>query len=78
MDATQNELLATLTNFFSVEVLLEDLVVILDLLDALTEVAKEIIQEEVESLQEVSIVLDWATNAHVSHPLFDKASISVL
>ena len=65
MDASEYEFLAALADFLRVHVLLQELVVVLDGVDVLAEVAEQVVQEEVERLQEVAVVLDLLNDSSV-------------
>ena len=78
MDAPEDKLLTALPNLLRVHILLQELVIILNGVDVLAKVTKQIVQEEVEGLQEVSVVLNILDDFTIRHTLFDSTIIAVL
>ena len=79
MDPSENELLAALTDLLSLSVLFDKLLVVHHSVTiVLCEVAKEVVKEEVEGLQEVSMILNADLNVTLGHSLLDRFTISVL
>ena len=70
--------MTTLPNLLRVHVLLQELVVVLNGVDILAKVTKQIVQEEVEGLQEVAVVLNILDDFSIRHALFDSTIIAVL
>ena len=56
MYSAEDELLATLANLLGLIVLLDKLVVVLDNLDVLAEIAKKIVQKVIECVLQISVV----------------------
>jgi len=71
VDTPQDKLLTTLPYLLRVHVLLQELIVIAHSIHILTEIAKQIVEEEVEGPQEVAVVLDFFDNTAVGHPILD-------
>lgn len=77
MDAAKDKLLATLTNLLSLHVLLCQLVVGLDSVHVLTEVAQEVVEEVVKGLQKVAVIVIsnvLQNNATLRDPLLDLSA----
>ena len=78
MDTPQDEVRATLPNLVSVHVLTDKLVTVSHLVDVLTEIAQQIVQEEIESLQEVAIVSDFLDWVSRTHELLNEGTVTSL
>ena len=78
VNATQDELLATLADFLGVHVLLKELVIVSHCIHVLAEVAEEIVQEKVESLKEVAMVANVVDHFGIGHSFLDQFTIAVL
>ena len=78
MDTPQDEVRATLPNLVSVHVLTDKLVTVSHLVDVLTEIAQQIVQEEIESLQEVAIVSDFLNRVCRAHELLNEGTVASL
>lgn len=69
MDSAQDELLAALTNFLRLSILLHELVIAhARVTTVLSQIAEEVVEEEVEGLQEIAMVLNVLLDIALGHP----------
>lgn len=79
MNAAQNELLAALANFFCLSILFNELIVCHACVTSiLCQITKEVIKEEIEGLQEVSMILNILLDITLGHSKLDSTTIPVL